>query len=346
MKLFACPHCGNRIYFENGRCLFCGSDVIYDAPAERFVLKEGGGRFACANADACGCNWAAGSQGAFCPACRLNRTIPNLSVEGNRARWAEVEAAKRHLVYQLLSFGLPVAPKPTPDSEEGIAFDFLQDPPGPNAPRVLTGHDRGLITLNIDEADPVRRETMRVRMGEPYRTLLGHFRHEIGHFYWDRLVRDDPFWLDRFRTVFGDERQDYAEALKANYGKGPPPDWAERHISAYASSHPWEDWAETWAHYLHIADLLETADALALDAETLDTVAARQGRETPVPEAPFAALLRRWASLREAANALNRCMGLPDLYPFVISPAIAEKLRFAHELLDRSRQARAGPMNA
>jgi hypothetical protein len=370
LKHFACPHCGNRIYFENGRCLFCGSDVLYDAPAERFVLEhlparwtpalrgksgqeeagtdsteaetapEGGGRrFACANAPECGCNWAAEAEGAFCRACRLNRTIPDLSVEGNRARWAEVEAAKRHLVYQLLSFGLAVEPKPDPDSEEGIAFDFLQDPPEGGGPRVLTGHDNGLITLNIAEADPVRRERMRLQMGEPYRTLLGHFRHEIGHYYWDRLLRDNPPWLERFRLLFGDERQDYGEALQRNYRDGPPPDWGTRHISAYAASHPWEDWAETWAHYLHIADLLEMAEALGLDPQKLDTAAARQGRDAPAFEAPFAALMRRWASLREAANALNRCMGLPDLYPFVISPTIAEKLRFVHELLGQARSS-------
>jgi hypothetical protein len=204
-----------------------------------------------------------------------------------------------------------------------------------------------MITLDLSECDNVHRERLRHEFGEAYRTLLGHFRHEIGHYYWDILVRDDAAWLERARTIFGDERQDYAEALARNYRDGPPADWAERHISAYASSHPWEDFAETWAHYLHIADLLEMAEALHLDTERLDTVAAHaKATSGSDGEPPFQGLLRRWASLREAANALNRCMGLPDLYPFVISPAISEKLRFVHELLEGRAENRAASPDA
>lgn len=342
MKLFACPHCGNRIYFENTRCVFCGNTVVYEPQAGRFALPQPGGPFLCTNAVEAGCNWAAEEEGSFCRACRLNSTIPNLSVKGNRERWAQLEEAKRRLVYQLLGFGLEVKPKANLDEEDGIAFDFLNDPPADAGPRVLTGHEHGLITLNAGEADPLRREKMRLEMNERYRTLLGHFRHEIGHYYWDRLVRDDPQWLARSRETFGDETQDYNAALQRNYEDGPPHDWQERHISTYASSHPWEDFAETWAHYLHITDTLEMADALALDPSRLDA-ALPPAIEEAASAAPdkaaqsqqrFDRMLADWLALSEATNALNRCMGLPDVYPFVIAPVTGEKLRFIHELLE------------
>lgn len=336
MKLFSCPHCGNRVYFENARCLFCHSLLVYDAAAGQFALAGQDSRFLCFNAAEASCNWAVERDGGFCLACGLNQTIPNLAVPGNRERWAALERAKRHLVYQLLALGLDVRAKRSPADEEGIAFDFLNDPPADAGPRVLTGHEHGLITLNAGEADPLQRETMRLRMGEAYRTLLGHFRHEIGHYYWDRLVRDDPEWLARSRDVFGDERQDYQAALERNYEQGPPADWQERHISAYASSHPWEDFAETWAHTLHIADTLEMAGALKLDPETLDAAAPLmpENREAASGRKSFDRLLADWLSLSEAVNALNRCMGLSDVYPFVIAPATAEKLRFMHDLLE------------
>lgn len=333
MKLFSCPHCGSRVYFENARCLFCNSLIVYDPGAGpgHFVLAGRDGRFLCLNAGRCGCNWAVEQDGALCRACALSHTIPDLSVPGNRERWAELEKAKRHLVYQLLGFGLAVAPKTRPDDETGIAFDFLNDPPADTGPRVLTGHEHGLITLNAGEADPQHREAMRVRMNERYRTLLGHFRHEIGHYYWDRLVRDDPAWLNRSRETFGDETQDYGAALQRNYEQGPPADWQENHISPYAASHPWEDFAETWAHYLHITDTLEMAGALKLDPATLNAAipVAAEGSHTA-----FSRTLADWLALSEAVNALNRCMGLPDVYPFVIAPATGKKLGYVHDLLE------------
>jgi hypothetical protein len=92
--------------------------------------------------------------------------------------------------------------------------------------------------------------------------LLGHFRHEVGHYFWDRLVATDPHQLEEFRVLFGDDRQDYGEALKRHYDEGAPANWQDTYISMYATMHPWEDFAETWAHYLHIVDTLETAGAL------------------------------------------------------------------------------------
>lgn len=351
MKLFSCPHCSNRVYFENTRCLFCKSLLVYDAGAQTFVLAGQNHRFLCLNASECGCNWAVEEDGTFCLACSLNQTIPNLSVPGNRERWAELERAKRHLIYQLLGFNLDVSPKKDPNDERGIAFDFLNDPPNDSGPRVLTGHEHGLITLNAGEADPLKREEMRVKMGEQYRTLLGHFRHEIGHYYWDRLVRDSSEWRTRSRKVFGDETQDYNAALQKNYEQGPPQDWQESHISPYASSHPWEDFAETWAHTLHISDTLEMAEALKLDPATLDAAVPvaieGQGSDGAADSMPdnssdaahqkFDRMLADWLALSEAANAINRCMGLPDVYPFVIAPATGEKLRFINDLLAAQR---------
>lgn len=350
MKLFKCPHCGARLYFENAQCLACGSTILYDPAAGRFMLASEG--FRCLNADECDCNWAA-PEGRFCRACELNQTIPDLSIEGNRARWARVERAKRRAIYSLLAFGLPVGPKSAPGDEQGLAFDFLApiDEGGPGS--VLTGHDNGLITLNVAEADASEREKMRAMMGENYRTLLGHFRHELGHYVWDRLVRDDMGELERFRSLFGDETADYDQALATHYANGAPPDWQLHHISPYAASHPWEDWAESFAHYLHITDTLEMVRSLRLPLADLETVGpdlpAGDANRSPVPRPaapeehaaePFERILARWLVLSEASNSINRCMGLPDLYPFVVSPPAAAKLGYVHDLL--SRQA-TGP---
>ena len=245
---------------------------------------------------------------------------------------------------------MAVGPKQHPGDEIGLAFDFLADPIGPGSEHVLTGHDNGLITLNVAEADSSEREKMRAEMGENYRTLLGHFRHELGHYYWDRLIRDDPARLAEFRELFGDESADYDLALQNHYANGAPPDWEMRHISAYAASHPWEDFAETWAHYLHITDTLEMVRALNLPLGKLDTDAGddlpdSDKGQPPLPAAtdaspaaePFERTLARWLVLSEASNSINRCMGLPDLYPFVISDVTAGKLGFVHGLIGSGR---------
>ena len=342
MKLFSCPNCSHRLYFENVQCLNCGSYVVYDPGKADFVLTVGEGVIVCTNVDECGCNWRAREGQAFCLACSLNQIIPDLSVAGNRERWTRVEFAKKRTIYWLLAHGLPVAPKQGPADEAGLAFDLLADVPGmgPGGEHVLTGHDNGLITLNVAEADSTEREKMRVQMGEPYRTLLGHFRHELGHYYWDRLIRDDPTRLGEFRQIFGDERTDYAAALQRHYVEGAPADWPANHISAYATSHPWEDWAETFAHYMHITDTSEMANALdfpsgepgagASEGEMAGNSANSLGKYSV---APFAAILERWLVLSVAFNSINRCMGLPDLYPFLISEGAAAKLAFVHQLI-------------
>ena len=342
MRLFSCPNCNNRLYFENSICLSCGSGVRYEPVSAQFVLEGSPGVFLCANANDAACNWATVDGQKFCLACSLNQTIPDLSIQGNIDRWIRVEWAKRQLIYALLALGLEVRPKAFQGEEDGIAFDFLADTAGAGSgqERVLTGHDNGVITLNVAEAYSPERERMRLEMGEPYRTLIGHFRHEIGHYYWDRLVRDDPAWLAEFRAEFGDETEDYERALQRHYANGAPGDWQTRHITPYAASHPWEDWAETWAHYLHINDTLEMADAYRIPVDRIDgtknDLSPGYG-SSPSGVGEVDHMLERWLRLSEASNAINRCMGLPDLYPFTISEAVARKFGFVHRLLEAKR---------
>lgn len=266
------------------------------------------------------CNWLVEEdvEGELCQACELNHVIPDLSQPENRQRWLEVEKAKRRLIYGLNRLGLPVLSKER-DPERGLSFDIKQSSDGQ---RVLTGHSDGLITLNVAEADAAEREKMRVAMKERYRTLLGHFRHEIGHYFWDRLVRDGQ-QLEPFRALFGDERADYAEALRQHYARTPDDAYAATFITHYAASHPWEDFAETFAHYQHMTDTLETASQFGF--------ASTEGR---LPD--FEPLMSEWYRLTVALNSLNRSMGLLDAYPFAISEAVAAKLRFVHDLVLRS----------
>jgi hypothetical protein len=238
-----------------------------------------------------------------------------------------------------LRLGLPVVPQG--EDPNGLAFDFLADNQA-GGDRVLTGHASGLITLNIAEADPLQRERMRTEMGEPYRTIIGHFRHESGHYYWDRLVRDSQ-WVDLYREMFGDEREDYGEALQRHYANGPPADWDERFVSSYASSHPWEDWAESWAHYLHIIDTLETAYQFGLGVRP--RIASDDGlhAETiydPYRQNDFESVIESWLPLTYALNSLNRSMGHDHVYPFVLAPPVIAKLALVHRIVQQSRVGR------
>ena len=274
-----------------------------------------------------------------CIACGLNRTIPDLGDSDNARYWSSVELAKRHLVSQLLALGLPVRSRLHDDPAQGLMFDFLRSPPG--GPQVMTGHADGLITINVEEADDAKREQIRHAMREPYRTLLGHFRHEVGHYYWDRLIRDTR-WLESFRRLFGDERASYAEALKRNYEQGPPADWAQAYISSYATMHPWEDWAETWAHYLHVVDSLTTAMGFGLESGDFETQVVRFGKDALyAPEDPsadrFLKLLNGWLEMVVVLNELARSMGQPDFYPFVMSKPAVAKLQFVQMVVFNAR---------
>ncbi|MBC7699371.1 putative zinc-binding metallopeptidase [Aquabacterium sp.] len=348
--------CGRPVFFRNSVCLACQTPLGYEPTQARVIPLDPGQEpklfvpanapqgqaeryVRCANfASAAECNWLIPqSQAAkgvtLCQACRLNRTIPDLSNLENQELWRRIETAKRRLVSQLIALKLPVASKVGEDPERGLAYDFLRSQP--SEPRVLTGHDCGLITINLEEADDPTRERTRKSMGEPYRTLLGHFRHEVGHYYWDRLV-DHTSWLEPYRALFGDERQDYDAAVKAHYQNGAPLDWGVHFVSAYASTHPWEDWAETWAHYLHMVDTADTAASFGIDltqigleTEPFDADVlwkADIGEEGP----PFLALVNDWVGLTAVMNEMSRSMGQPDFYPFVLSREVVTKLHFIH----------------
>ena len=356
-RVYRCQ-CGGLVFFRNSVCLRCGFALGFDPEAgELFPLQPGpqpdswihaaqgtpAGRlyYRCVNLHTpAGCNWLVTEpqdQQVFCRSCRLNRTIPDLSLPENALLWHKIEIAKRRLVSSLLSLHLPVASRVNEDPQRGLAFDFLKPVPGGAA--IWTGHGGGLITINIEEADDARREQVRQQLHEPYRTLLGHFRHEVGHYYWDRLVDGTP-WLDLFREVFGDERDDYNSALQRNYQYGPPPDWSSRFVSAYASAHPWEDFAETWAHYLHMADSLDTARSFGLKAGEVTTELENHKPEALLrPDDPdavrFLSFLNQWTALTAVMNELTRSMGQQDFYPFVLAPAAVAKLQFVHMVIGR-----------
>ncbi len=344
MKLFDCPCCGATVHFTNSLCTACGAEIGY-APGADAMVAPGPDGTVTANgqtwrkcthyAQLMGCNWMVSDGQPFCLSCRLSRTIPDLSVPHNLTLWKRLEEEKRRVVYTALRLGLPVAPQG--EAPGGLAFDFLADSPAyfTETGRVLTGHSAGLITINIAEADPVAREEMRAQMAEPYRTILGHMRHETGHYYWDRLVRDTG-WLDPFRELFGDERADYGQSLQSHYARGAPADWPQHHVSAYAASHPWEDWAESWSHYLHMVDTLETAWAFGLRLEPRlaghDALAAGPGFD-PCGPVDFDALVAQWLPVTVALNALNASMGHEPAYPFTLGPAVQDKLRFVHDVI-------------
>lgn len=289
------------------------------------------------------CNWvlSADDPADLCRSCRTTAVIPALGELDNVQAWFQFEKAKRRLLYTLLSLGLPF-PGKAEDPQDGLSFEFLDDAAA-TAP-VMTGHDNGTITMNLAEADDAHRERMRNAMHEPYRTLLGHFRHESGHYYWDRLVDvpGGPF-LAPFREHFGDERVDYAEALKRHYDEGPPADWIDRFVSAYSTMHPWEDWAECWAHYLHLVDGLDTAAAwgLSIAHGVSDGPPVTPAAITPAHTDLRAAIIEHWLPVSQFINAMNRSLGVADGYPFVVSAPVVAKLRFIHEVVQATVAGRA-----
>jgi hypothetical protein len=347
VKLFQCQNCGQSLYFENTRCECCGLALGYLPERETVTalkpdgsvpnstgqvwraLADGKTYRYCANAAYGVCNWLirASTPDAYCAACRHNSMIPDLSFAENVDKWRALERAKHRLFYTLFQLRLPVETQA--ESPNGLAFQFLADVGTAGSP-IMTGHTDGVITINLAEADDAERERLRQRMGELYRTLLGHFRHEIGHYYWDRLIADTPH-LEEFRRIFGDERQDYDNALQNYYANGPAADWSEHFISPYASAHPWEDFAETWAHYFHMIDTLEIAHVAGLAVSP------------KLPQSPGAVfdfhplntgmdrLVEAWLALTFAVNSINRSMGLRDLYPFVLGHLAVEKLTFVQQ---------------
>ncbi len=347
MKTFHCDRCNQQVFFENTRCEHCGGMLGYEPvrreidtfePADdgswRNLNERSPHRYyrQCINysrEDVC--NWMIPAQEKqeLCASCRLTQIIPALSSEKNRLFWKRLEAAKRRLLYSLWELHLQPTPK-ADDPQTGLAFQFLEDTP---EKRVMTGHANGLITLNIAEADPAHRERTREQMHEPYRTLLGHFRHESGHYYFDQLIADS-MWLEPFRELYGDERQDYGQALQRHYDEGPPADWGERFVSAYASTHPWEDWAESWAHYLHMIDTLDTAFHCGIAARPKKSSEPEMVIERkPTRNRNFTDMMSDWFALTYVLNSLNRSIGMPDAYPFALSPLVIRKLEFIHRVI-------------
>lgn len=347
---FCCSICQNVLFYENSACLQCGAEIGFDPESRRMVTLGGNSNHQrCRNgAEHQVCNWVVPRSGDYslCVSCQLNRVIPDLSLHDNVVAWARMEAAKRRVLYTLAAIGLhPTSKAVAPD---GLAFDFLRATPGQP---VLTGHDHGIIVINLDEADDAHRERMRTSLGEPYRTLVGHFRHEIGHYYWNLLIQargeDHPLFQE-WRALFGDERLDYCEALQRHYRQGAPPNWARTYISSYATTHPWEDWAETWAHYLHIIDGVETAGDFGWQSE-----------DVPIPFTPFEAteialanhgtdprflqLVNSWAKLAPALNEIALSLGQGNLFPFVFTAAAVRKIHFVHMLVQKGLPDRRQP---
>jgi hypothetical protein len=337
MRPFPCSVCGQLLFFDNSTCLRCGSVVGYlpddrDLVAVRLVaegLERADGtpglyRY-CANRLIARCNWLLRSDDAatLCASCRLTSVRPNDNETEAIAAFANAEAAKRRLLYQLTVLGLPIIDRSV-DEVRGVAFELLSS----RGREVITGHDSGVITLDLSESDDVHREFVRQQLGEPYRTVLGHLRHEIGHYYWQILVVEGGR-LDAFRSLFGDERRSYEESRQQYYSQATEAGWPSTHVSEYATMHPWEDWAETFAHYLHIDAGLATAAAVGLDVGEPARSAGTAVWSTP-EHVTIGPMVQKWLGLTMALNAMARSIGQSDLYPFVLSSKVVEKLDFVH----------------
>ncbi|MFA9391535.1 MAG: putative zinc-binding metallopeptidase [Prolixibacteraceae bacterium] len=343
MKIFHCGYCNHPLFFESYKCENCGHlsgyrDVdrkmlTFDSFSSSLISDRENIEYKyCKNNEYGVCNWliVKNDSHEYCSACQLNRTIPNLSDKKNFTKWKNLELAKHRLIYQLQKIGLILQSKI--DYDDGLCFDFIAKQ---NNPKIMTGHADGVITILIREADSVFREQTRMLLLERYRTLIGHLRHEVGHYFWNRLIYNNTELLFEFRSIFGDERVSYADALQSYYKNGAPMNWQELYISEYASSHPWEDWAETWAHYLHVMDMVETAHFFGLTVNPIDLP---KGNTTKVTVDPytiedFETIVQTSVPVSFAVNSINRAMGIPDVYPFVITPAVIRKMTFIHRIL-------------
>lgn len=331
MRDFACPHCGQRLAFENSVCLSCGSSIGFDLALRDFAVlgpdREtvvGPARQMCANLNLAGCNWLVpAGLAALCRSCSLTRTRPD-DVDPALPAFAEAEAAKRRLVVELIELSLPINDR-VADPERGLTFDLLSSQVQP----VITGHDDGVITLDLAEGDDVHREQLRVSMEEPYRTLLGHLRHETGHYFFFVLAEAGPARTE-FENLFGDPDLDYQQALDRHYSQGAPQGWEQKYVSSYATMHPAEDWAETFAHYLHIRDTIDTAAAFGF------APAGATASHPLAGDAGFDRMIELWLPLAWSLNMINRSMGHRDLYPFVLPPVVLDKMRLVHRVVAES----------
>jgi hypothetical protein len=327
---FTCDRCGQLVFFHNDACLACGAELAFDPDAMRIVLVDDPAR-RCANAEVAACNWLAPAPGELCVSCVLTRTRPADDDVDALGAFAAAEADKRRLLFGLRSLGLDLEPRDEATGT-GVAFDLLSSSQAP----VTTGHASGVITLDLAESDDVHREQVRTLLREPYRTVLGHFRHEIGHALFPVLVHDDD--LAEVRGLFGDERDDYQEALDRHYADGAPTGWADRHVSEYATMHPSEDWAETFAHYLHVRATLQTAAAYRVRVDGPDVAGGERFASDPsaLDATDVDDVIATWLPLSYALNAISRSLGERDLYPFVLPAPVIEKLALVHRLVRRT----------
>jgi hypothetical protein len=358
MKTFLCSNCQGVAFFDDTLCTNCSHRLAYSPERRDMVALEptlddqwrivgdaaGTTVHLCRNVGEHVCNQVLrpGEPAGLCDACLLTRTIPNLDRPGHRDAWGRLERAKRRLLWTLQGLGLAWKSRDE-DPQHGLMFEFLSDTDMPDGQRPRTGHTEGHIVVDAAEADDSILQERRRDLHEPYRTVLGHFRHEIGHYYWDVLIRDRQR-EEAFRTLFGDERVDYEQALAKYYAGHRPGNWSDDYISEYASMHPWEDWAESFAHCLHMVDGIETAGDLALTLAPRNAVLpsvdlAGVGDATRIP---FDDLVRHWSALSIALNQFNRGMGVHDAYPFAPSPKAIEKMRFVDREIRAARDASGG----
>lgn len=322
MRIFTCPDCGDTLFFENIACSR-GTEVAFDPDLADFVTD-----FApCANRDRIGCNWIAEGETGLCRACAMTEVIPDASTPDNLALWADAERAKRWVLANLARWGWFTSA----DDGRRPVFKLLSEQTAAGDTAVSMGHADGIVTINVTEADAAERAKRRIELGEPLRTVIGHFRHELGHFFFERLA-ERPGFLDAFRAIFGDERADYGAALQRHYADGAPADWRRTHVSAYSSAHPHEDWAECFAHLLHLADIVDSFVAADLHSDV-----APAADYDPYAERDADRLITFGAELGIALNHVNRSMGLADIYPFVLTPPIREKLAFVHGRMHAAR---------
>lgn len=321
MRVFSNPVGSGSLWFDN-LTTANGTPVAYDPQARAFLPMPP----FCINRERIGCNWIAPEQGAFCRSCAMTALAPDPTIENAIPNWAETEAAKR---WALDNLGRWHWFRPEDPGTRPI-FHMLAEYDGP-APM---GHVDGVVTISVAEADPVVRTTRRQALGEPYRTMIGHMRHEIAHMLWWRLSLREDF-LDAFRDMFGDERVDYGQSLQRHYTNGPPIHWDQRYLTSYASAHPHEDWAETTAHLLHLTDITDSFVAAGLSAPNLPGA-----NWDPYTETDSERLIHSGASLAVGINHVNRAMGLPDLYPFMLAEHTRRKLTFVHDWLRRGAQGR------
>ena len=324
MKAFSCRVCGNSLYFENSICVSCKTNLGFSreeraiVPVDekgQYVDADGGIWHVCKNLNLSGCTWLTEFPGGYCFSCGLTRTRPSDEDLPGLKEFKVAEEAKRRLVVELDTLGFPIVTR-ADDPENGLAFDLLSSA----VEDVTIGHESGIITLDLAESDDAHREKVRVKLDEPYRTMLGHFRHEVGHYIEWQHVRGEL--IEKARELFGNEEESYADAIERHYSEGPPPGWESRFISMYATMHPFEDFAETFAHYMHICDTIETASA-----HGLATVASPQSFSS------FRDLvIGVWIPLSVALNQINRSMGKGPLYPFVIPTPVLDKLQFVADL--------------